>query len=397
MIPLLSLLTITTLCGWGYALYLRHQLALIQQKNQQHTHWQTEQHKQQEKLSALQETYLNAQQQHAFALQNHLTRNMSDIREQLNTTLKQHAASFDNPLKRLTDTVEKRLESISQQVTQRLEVGFDKTTALFTDVVKRLAHIDEAQKRIKELSETLVDLKTLLNDKRARGAFGEVQLATLMRNSIPEQHFALQHTLSNGKRVDCMLFLPAPTGHIAIDSKFPLENYQAMINTTCEHEKKQHKQKFISDLTTHIEHIANRYIIANETADGAIMFIPAESIFAHIHASHPALVAKAQAGKVWMVSPTTMMAILTTATSVLKDLATRKQVHEIQKHLGFLSKDFGRFKKRMENLTRHIQQAHNDIQQVQTSSDKIIRRFDQIEQVELHNESHSAPTQLEEA
>ena len=147
MILLLSLLTITTLCGWGYALYLRHRLALIQQKNQQHTHWQTEQHKQQEKLSALQQTYLNAQQQHAFALQDHLTRNMSDIREQLNTTLKQHAASFDNPLKRLTDTVEKRLESISQQVTQRLEVGFDKTTALFTDVVKRLAHIDEAQKR----------------------------------------------------------------------------------------------------------------------------------------------------------------------------------------------------------------------------------------------------------
>ena len=397
MILLLSLLTITTLCGWGYALYLRHQLALKQQEDQQQTHWQTEQHQQQEKLAALQQTYLNAQQQHAFALQDHLTRNMRDIREQLSTTLKQHAASFDTPLKRLADTVEKRLESISQQVAQRLEVGFDKTTALFTDVVKRLAQIDEAQKRIKELSETLIDLKTLLNDKRARGAFGEVQLATLMRNSIPEQHFALQYTLSNGKRVDCMLFLPAPTGHIAIDSKFPLENYQAMLNTTFEHEKKRHKQKFISDLTTHIEHISNRYIIANETADGAIMFIPAESIFAHIHACHPALVAKAQAAKVWLVSPTTMMAILTTATSVLKDVATRKQVHEIQKHLGYLSEDFGRFKKRMENLTRHIQQAHNDIQQVQTSSDKIIRRFDQIEQVDLHKESRPAPAQLEEA
>src|SRR5262249_44475929 len=156
-----------------------------------------------------------------------------------------------------------------------------------------------------------------------------VQLSALIHNMIPEQHFSFQHLLSNHKRPDCMLFLPEPTGNIAIDAKFPLENYRHLINSSLsEAEKTQAERQFKIDIRKHIQDIADKYIIPGETADGAVMFIPAEAIFAEIHAHHSDLVEFAQRAKIWMVSPTTMMAILTTARAVLKDAATRKQVLE---------------------------------------------------------------------
>ncbi|MBM93281.1 MAG: DNA recombination protein RmuC [Legionellales bacterium] len=378
---------VITLIGWGIAAYLKHRLTVKDQELKSLKDWKHTQLNEHNKIHQLQHQYLSTQNTQHLHLQDHLTRAMQDIRTQLESTLRQHAESFNHPLKTLTDTVEKRLENISTQVNGRLEAGFEKTNAIFTSVIQRLAQIDEAQKRIQNLSETLCDFKHLLNDKKARGTFGEVQLATLVRNTLPEQHFQLQYTLSNGKRADCMLFLPQPTGHMAIDSKFPLESYQKMMNASDESTQKQHQKQFSTDLITHIEHIAQRYIIPNETAPGAIMFIPAESIFADIHSSHPNVIAKAHALKVWLVSPSTMMAILTTALGILKDIATQKQVHDIQKHLGHLNQDFKRFKKRMDNLSRHIQQAHDDIQQVHTSSHKISTRFEQIEAVQL--ETHS--------
>ena len=384
--------------GWGLALHFYYKLRLTLQANNHNKTWQQElnlaietqkneaqntQQQLQNHLNQLQNNYLNQQHQHTLSQQSHLTKCMQDIRKQLQTTLQQHGDSLDRPLKRLTETIEHKLLAISQQVDKRLDDGFTKTNALFTDVVKRLAQIDMAQKRIQTLSESIVDLQTLLNDKRARGAFGEVQLATLIRNVVPEQHFNLQHTLSNGRRADCLLLLPNPTGNIAIDAKFPLESYQSLQNTQNADEIKQLNRQFKQDIRLHVQHIAQRYIIKNETAEGAIMFIPAEAIFAHIHAHHPDIVAHAQRVNVWLASPTTMMAILTTATTVLKDMETRNQVHEIQRHLGFLSEDFQRFRKRMDNLSRHIHQAHTDLQQVHTSSDKISKRFNAIEQVDL--------------
>ena len=260
-------------------------------------------------------------------IQDSLQKGMFEVRNQITSTLSQHTENMGKKVDTLTNETQKRLKEISREVDKQLASGFEKTTATFTDVVQRLAKIDEAQKKITELSSNVVSLQEVLTDKRSRGAFGEVQLANLVRNMIPESHFSLQHTLSNGKRADCVLFLPHPTGHIAIDAKFPLENYRQTINKNLsEAERRKAAQQFRSDIRKHIQDIAEKYIIAGETAEGAILFIPAEAIFAEIHANYPDLIELAHRASVWLVSPTTMMAILTTASAVLKDTATRKQV-----------------------------------------------------------------------
>lgn len=319
-------------------------------------------------------------------LQESLQNGMTSVRQQVTEALTQHAETLSQRVEKLTLTTDDRLKEISGQVEKRLTEGFEKTTATFTDVVKRLALIDEAQKKITELSTNVVSLQDILTDKRSRGAFGEVQLMGLIRNMMPENSFTFQHTLSNKKRADCILFLPEPTGHIVIDAKFPLESYKQLSGAPIEGQRNTVEQTFRQDIRKHINDIAEKYILPGETADGAMMFIPAEAIFAEIHAYYPDLVEIAQKACVWMVSPTTMMAILTTARAVLKDAATRKQVHIIQEHLGMLGKDFKRFQGRMDKLAQHIKQAHEDAENVHTSSKKISRRFEQIEQVELELE-----------
>ena len=309
------------------------------------------------------------------------------IEKRLGEMSKDSIASFAKSNNDLHELLQKRLNDISGQVEQRLNKGFEKTTETFTDVVKRLALIDEAQKRITELSSNVVSLQEVLTDKRSRGAFGEVQMAGLISNMMPEGSYALQHSLSNGTRVDCMMFLPDPTGHIAIDSKFPLDSFQRMMDDEASDAARVSAEKqFRLDIKKHIKDIAEKYIIENETADGAIMFIPAEAVFAEIHAHQPQLVDEAQRARVWMVSPTTLMAVLTTARAVLKDSATRKQVHVIQEHLVNLAKDFERFRKRMDNLSKHIQQANRDVEDVHISATKISSRFEKIEKVELKDE-----------
>lgn len=309
---------------------------------------------------------------------------MTDVREQMTYSFKQHASSLTTHLQSLTEEIRNNLSNLTQQVNNRLAEGFEKTSSTFTDVVKRLTIIDEAQKKITELSTHVVSLQDVLVDKRARGAFGEVQLTTLIANMIPSTHYRMQYTLSNQKRADCILFLPEPTGHVVIDAKFPLETYQKMLNTeTSMTERKVLQQQFRQDLQKHIKDIAEKYIIPNETTDGAVMFLPAEAIFAEIHANYPDIIALSQRLKVWLVSPSTLMAVLTTARAVLKDDATRKQVHIIQKHLHALADDFQRFDKRMDKLSRHIDLAHQDANEVSTSAKKITQRFQKIESVEL--------------
>ena len=287
----------------------------------------------------------------------------------------------------IQETLHRRLTEISGQVETRLNKGFEKTNETFTDVVKRLAMIDEAQKKITELSSSVVSLQEVLNDKRSRGAFGEAQMMLQVRNALPENAFEEQYLLSNGTRVDCMLFMPEPTGNLAIDAKFPLESYKIMMNPdVAKSDRLGAEKQFKQDIKKHINDIADKYILPGETSDGALMFIPAEAVFAEIHAHQPGLVEEAQRRRVWMVSPTTMMAVLTTARAVLKDSATRKQVHLIQEHLVRLSTDFDRFRKRMDNLSKHIQQANKDVEDVNTSARKISSRFEKIEKVELHDE-----------
>lgn len=317
-------------------------------------------------------------------LQDTLQKGVQDNRQQVRESLADHAKDLGKRIDQLTQTTETKLKEINQQVEKRLAEGFVKTNETFGDVIKRLALIDAAQKKITELSSNVVSLQEILNDKRSRGAFGEVQLSALIRNMIPEQHFSFQHLLSNNKRPDCMLFLPEPTGNIAIDAKFPLENYRHMIDSSLpDAERAQAERQFKIDIRKHIQDIAEKYIIAGETSDGAVMFIPAEAVFAEIHARHYDLVEFAQQSKIWMVSPTTMMAVMSTARAVLKDAATRKQVHEIQKHLRLLADDFERFQIRMDNLAKRIAQAHNDVEQVHISSRKITQRFIHIDKAEF--------------
>jgi DNA recombination protein RmuC len=330
-------------------------------------------------------------QQSLHRLQQHLSQTLQLQGQNLKSNLEEQSKKVERQLQQLNQTTESRLQQISGQVEKRLHDGFEKTTEIFQNVILRLAKIDEAQKRISELSTHVVDLQSLLNDKRARGAFGEVQLAQILHNMIPERYVSLQHTLSNGCRVDCLLKLPEPTGHISIDAKFPLETYQKMQEHTKDsREYKSLYQQFQLDIKQHIKTIASKYILAEETADGAMMFIPAEAIFAEIHNHHPKLIQYAQKLKVWLVSPSTMMAILTTASAVLKDVATRKQVHLIQQHLSLLHQDFQRFGKRMDMLAKHIEQAHTDVNDVHISSKKIVNHFTKIERVELQE-----PTALE--
>lgn len=332
----------------------------------------------------------------------HLSQTREGVLEKLHTTLaeqgkSQQALINDTMLKAtttLTQSVESlgkivdhRLEEISGKVSERLEEGFKKTNETFVSVMERLATIDKAQEKIDGLSTNVVSLQELLGDKKSRGAYGEVQLEGLVRNVLPSDSFVMQHTFENGTRVDCALFLPQPTGTVAVDSKFPLENYHRMFDSDLSKaEQATAAKQFKADVKKHVDDIASKYIIPNVTSDGAVMFIPAEAVFAEIHAYHGDVIDYAMQKRVWVVSPTTLMAVLNTARAVLKDVEMRKQVHIIKDELGKLSKDFDRFDMRMKKLADHIRMANADAEEVHKSSRKISGAFSRIERVELSNE-----------
>lgn len=302
----------------------------------------------------------------------------------LQDTLKGMTAQFNDRVHQLSQTVEGRLNEISGKVAERLDEGFKKTNETFTSVMTRLAVIDEAQKKIEGLASNVVSLQEILGDKRSRGAFGEVQLEALVRNSLPPDAYAFQHTLKSGVRADCVLLLPEPTGTVCVDSKFPLENYSRMFDDALPPtERDAARRQFKADVKKHVDDIAVKYIVAGETSDGAVMFLPAEAVFAEIHAYHPDLVEHAQKKRVWLTSPTTLMAVLNTARAVIRDSETRRMAHVIKDELSKLAKDFARFDERMKKLASHIEQANKDVGEVRISSSKISQRFAQIERVEL--------------
>ena len=274
--------------------------------------------------------------------------------------------------------------ALRAEIDKRLAGGFDRTDRTFADVVRRLALVDKAQERITELSSNVVSLREILADRSARGAFGEVQLHALVTNIIPPDGYRMQHTLSNGRRADCMLFLPPPTGNIAIDSKFPLSNFRRKVDPSLPRpERLRAGRAFVRDVKAHVADIAAKYIVPGETCDSAVLFLPAESVFAEIHASHPELVEFAFRKKVWLTSPTTLMAVLTTARSVLKDEATRREVHLIREHLRLLGTDFARFESNIEKLANHIRLAGDDAQRTRAASRRIGARFRKIDELDL--------------
>ncbi|MCL2591359.1 MAG: DNA recombination protein RmuC [Betaproteobacteria bacterium] len=312
-------------------------------------------------------------------------------RELLQNGLTAASIQLSRAIETLTRSVEGQLQTLTGQVNTRLDEGLRKTNDTFTGVMTRLATIDEAQKKIEALTSSVVNLQEILGDKRARGAFGEVQLEALVRNALPPNAFAFQAMLPNGSRADCLLDLPPPTGKVAIDAKFPLENYNRMFDPAlAQADRKAAQTAFRIDVRRHVDAIADKYILPGTTADGAVMFLPAEAVFAELHASHPEIVAHAQERRVWIVSPTTLMAVLNTARAVLKDVETRRQIHVIQEELSRLAKDFGRFDERMGALARHIGQVNRDVEEVHISSRKITARFQRIESArfdELDEES----------
>jgi DNA recombination protein RmuC len=319
-----------------------------------------------------------------------LTQTLAKLAEQgradqelIQTSFRNATQHLSGTVETLAKTVDARLEQISGRVSERLDEGFKKTNETFVSVMERLATIDEAQKKIDGLTVNVVSLQELLGDKRSRGAFGEVQLEGLVRNILPPQAYAMQYTLPNGSRADCVLKLPEPTGMVAVDSKFPLENYHRMFAAATPAERTVAERQFKLDLKKHVDDISSKYIIPDVTSDGAVMFIPAEAVFAEIHAHHPDVVDYAMQRRVWVVSPTTLMAVLNTARAVLKDVETRKQVHIIKDELGKLGKDFGRFDERMKKLSEHIRQANKDVEEVHISSRKISEQFARIERVDL--------------
>jgi DNA recombination protein RmuC len=338
-----------------------------------------------EELRAMRDA-INALQAKQDALRSEmLAQTLEKLAEQGRADQKLIQESFNNAsqhlrssIETLSKTVDGRLEQIGGKVNERLDEGFKKTNETFANVMARLATIDKAQEKIDSLTTNVVSLQDLLGDKRSRGAFGEVQLEGLVRNILPTQAFEMQYSLPNGTRADCVLKLPEPTGMVAVDSKFPLENFHRMLANEPGAEK-----QFKADVKKHVDDISGKYIIPEVTSDGAVMFIPAEAVFAEIHAHHSDVVDYAMQRRVWIVSPTTLMAVLNTARAVMKDVETRKQVHIIKDELGKLGREFGRFDERMRKLADHIRQAHEDAKDVQITSEKISKRFTSIERVEL--------------
>ncbi len=313
------------------------------------------------------------------------------LRRVLAEELERNRAQLQSFEKVLAEKVDGRLSEISGKVSERLDEGFKKTNETFISVMTRLSTIDEAQKKIDSLATNVVSLQNLLGSKSSRGALGERQLEDIVKNALPESiyEFQYQFPLEGNVRVDCVLKLPEPTGLVCIDSKFPLENYERMLSDGPD---RVTPGVFKSDVRRHVDAIASKYIIPGVTSTGAMMFLPAESVFAEIHAHHRDLVDYAQSRSVWMVSPTTLMAVLNTARAVLKDVETRKQIHIIKDELGKLGKEFGRFDERMKKLADHIRQANDDVRDVSVTSKKISDKFALIERAELDGDAAELPT-----
>jgi len=285
-----------------------------------------------------------------------------------------------------------KLLAVTKSVGEGLEKNTAKTNQTLSDLRERLAKIDVAQQKISSLSEQVVSLQEVLSNKQSRGAFGEIQLNDLVCSILPPSAYAFQFTLSNDKKADCLLRLPNPPGAIVVDAKFPLESYQQLRNAQTERERNDAARLFKASVMKHIKDIAEKYIVAGETAESALMFLPSEAIYAELHANFVDVVEASYKAKVWIVSPTTLMATLNTVRAVLKDAYMREQAGVIQKEVGLLIDDIGRLDERIDNLGRHFRQAGEDIEAIKISSGKISRRIDKIEAIEVGANENPALT-----
>ena len=318
-----------------------------------------------------------------------MAKKMSETQAEMTGRLAQMGEAQVNAQAQASLTLEQRLDAVSKRIGEGLSSHTEKTGKSMGDLHERLAVIDAAQKNLTDLSQQVVGLQDILSNKQARGAFGEIQLNDILSSILPPSAFKLQATLSNGKRVDCLLGLPNPPGHIAVDAKFPLESYRALNNSKDESTLAQASRTFSADIKKHIEAIATKYIIPGETAESALMFLPSESIFTELHTNFQSIIEHSWRRKVMIVSPTSLMAILNTVRAVLKDANMREQAGLIQAEVTNLLKDIERMDKRIDNLARHFGNVQDDIKEIQTSSKKVTTRGNRMEEIQFGEEAAS--------
>ncbi|MBQ3511877.1 MAG: DNA recombination protein RmuC [Bacilli bacterium] len=287
----------------------------------------------------------------------------------------------------LNEQLERRLLAINEKVNTRLDENFEKTNKTFMNVIERLSKIDEAQKKIETLSTDIVSLQSILTDKKTRGIFGEVNLKHILTSVFGEKNdniFKLQHTLSTGVIADSVVFAPEPLGTIAIDSKFPLEHYQLMVDKSLTQDMRDNYEKmFKQDMKKHIDAISSKYIIQGETADQAILFLPAEAIFAEVNAYHQDIINYAYKKRVWITSPTTLISTLTVVEMIIKNMERDKYTSIIHDELNKLGLEFARYKERWDKLAKSIQTVNKDVENVTITTDKITKKFEAINKVEV--------------
>lgn len=312
-------------------------------------------------------------------LETSVVKELGEFKNDVNVTL-------NNDFDKLNEKIERKLNLINDHVNERLDVNFEKTNKTFTSVLERLSKIDEAQKKIDNLSTDIVSLQSVLIDKKTRGIFGEVNLKHILVSVFGENNdkiYKMQYMFPTGVIADSVLFAPEPLGTIAIDSKFPLENYRIMIDKNNDAIKRQMAEKqFKLDVKKHIDAIASKYIINGVTSDQAIMFLPAEALFAELNAYHPDIIEYAYKKRVWISSPTTLMSTLTTIELVIKNIEKDKYTNIIHQELNKLSIDFTRYKERWDKLSRSIDAVSRDANDIHITTDKISKRFAEINNVD---------------
>jgi DNA recombination protein RmuC len=311
------------------------------------------------------------------------------MRQQLALAMSQQAET----VQRVERSLREQEQALSKVVGERLDRTEKATGQIVTDLRERLVRIDEAQKKIGDLSTQVVSLQEVLSNKQARGAFGEVQLNDLVQSALPPSAYTFQETLSTGVRVDCLLKLPNPPGSIGIDAKFPLESYSALRAVAAGDAAAllAAQRGFQQAIRKHIADIRDKYIVPGETAESALMFLPSEAVYAELHANFTGLVEESYRARVWIVSPTTMMATLNTVRAVLKDVRMREQAGEIQKMVGLILGDVKRLDERVDNLKKHFTQTEKDLRDIDISATQITKRGQRILDVDLGEEPAALP------
>jgi DNA recombination protein RmuC len=309
---------------------------------------------------------------------------------------RQMTESFGKSQKELSESLADRLGKVEADMNKNLATSSKETAQSLAGLKERLETIDKAQDNIKALSEQVVSLQHVLDDNPARGAFGEVQLADIVESMLPSFAYQMQAPLANGKQVDCLIKLPDPPGPISVDAKFPLKAYQEMLEADNQADRDRAGKQLANDTKKHIRDIADKYVDQDidgdlSTAENALMFIPSEAVYGELHAHHPTVIAESHKRKVYLVSPTTLMATLTTVRAILRDVEMQKQASVIQKEVGVLLTDIGRLDTRVTSLDRHFDQAARDIEDIKRSSTKIVSRGDKIEALDLGDADASPP------